>query len=504
MFWNTISVLITSIIAFTLTPYVTRNIGIEATGFISLSNTIVSYIDIIVIALNAFASRNIAIAYHNGNHEEVEIYYSSVLIANAFLSCVINLLCIFMVINIQSLLNVSDYLLNDVQILLYIMIVNYTINIFGSIFSISAFITNRSSITYRNKGISSILYAITLFLMIYFNSVHVYYVAIGYLVAAIFSCVSNFYYTKKILPDLKLDIRLFSFRKIRILISSGIWNSISNIGSMLNSGLDLIVSNKMLSTVVMGQISISKQLSSIMTTFTGIIVNSFQPKQLERYAKGDIKGLVKYLKLSINLSSILTITLFAVFFVLGKSFLSLWIPGQDIDYIYKLCIIVIFGDIVVATVRPLYYVFTLTDKLRITCVFTVASGIINFISMILLLSFSNLGGYAVVGTTCVLNFITNLVLTPYLAGKFLKLRKNPFFRILAKHLFVCFIITIILSVINSYFVITSWFGLVVSGGINGLFCIAFSALLMISGNNQKEIINHFLHKGEKCNERKKL
>ena len=492
MLWNTIAVIISAVISFTLTPYVTKHLGIEATGFISLSNTIVSYIDIIAIALNAFASRNIALAYHNGNDEEVNIYYNSVIIANIILSLVVNITCMFMTINLQHILNISDFLVTDVKILFLLMILNYTVNIFGSIFSIAAFITNKSSITYRNKGISSILYAATLVTLIYFKSIHVYYVSIGYLIAAIYNLITNFYYTKKLLPKWKFDITLFSFSKIKKLISSGIWNSVSNIGTMLNTGLDLLVTNKMLSGIIMGQISISKQLSTIMTTFTTIIVNSFQPKQLERYAKGDINGLVGYLKMSVKLSSVLTITIFACFFILGKSFLGLWIPGQDINYIYHICIIVIFGDIVVATVRPLYYVFTLTDNLRITCFFTVASGVLNFISMVLLISYTDMGGYAVVMTTCVLNFITNLIITPYLASKFLKLEKNPFFTLLIKHVIVCFFVTFVLFAFNSFFVVGSWMTFLISGAINASFCVIFSALLMTTKSEKKEIRNRIV------------
>lgn len=492
MIWNTLAVIISAIISFTLTPYVTKHLGIEATGFISLSNTIVSYIDIIAIALNAFASRNIALAYHHGNDEDVNVYYNSVIIANIVLSLVVNIVCVFMTINLQHILNISDFLVTDVKILFLLMILNYTINIFGSIFSIAAFITNKSSITYRNKGISSILYAATLITLIYFKSIHVYYVSIGYLIAAIYNLLTNFYYTKKLLPKWKFDITLFSFSKIKKLISSGIWNSVNNIGTMLNTGLDLLVTNKMLSGVIMGQISISKQLSTIMTTFTGIIVNSFQPKQLERYAKGDIKGLVRYLKVSIKFSSVMTNTLFVCFFSLGKSFLELWIPGQNVIYIYNLCIIVIFGDIVVATVRPLYYVFTLTDNLRITCFFTIMSGLFNFISMIFLISYTSLGGYAVVGTTCVLNFITNLIITPYFAGKFLKLKKNPFYIILFKHLITCLFLTFIIYTFNSFYSINSWIAFIFSGIINAAICIIISILSITTKNEKKAILRRLI------------
>lgn len=492
MIWNTISVLITSVISFTLTPYVTKHIGIEATGFITLANTVVGYIDIIVIALNAFAIRNIAIAYHNKNYEEVNQYYSSVLISNVVLITIVNFICFYLVMKLDRVLNISNSLVNDVKILFFIILINYSINVFGNIFTISAFVKNNTSITYRNKGIGSLLYMISLVMLIYFSTIHVYYIAVANMIAALTNLILNYYSTKKLMPNLKINIHKFSIEKIKTLISSGIWNSINNIGVLLNSGLDLLVTNKMLSVIIMGQISVSKQLSSIMTTVTGIIVNSFQPKQLEKYAKGDIKGLVIYLKSSIKLSSVLTITIFSCFFVLGRDFLNLWIPNQNIEYIYNLCVIVIFGDIVVAAVRPLYYVFTLTDNLKITCFFTIVSGILNFISMILLIVLTDFGGYAVVGTTCILNFITNLIITPYLASHFLKLKNNTFYPILIKHVLICFSVTFVLYLANTNFIVDSWIKLLISGSINAVIVLLTTGMLITTKKEKKLLIKKII------------
>ena len=65
--WAVLAILVKYAINFLTTPYVTNNIGVEAYGFVSLANTFTSYIDLISIALNSFASRYIAIAYHQND-----------------------------------------------------------------------------------------------------------------------------------------------------------------------------------------------------------------------------------------------------------------------------------------------------------------------------------------------------------------------------------------------------------------------------------------------------
>ena len=46
---------------------------------------------------------------------------------------------------------------------------------------------------------------------------------------------------------------------VKKLVLSGIWNSINSVGNLLNSGLDLWISNLMLSALEMGNLSIVKQ-----------------------------------------------------------------------------------------------------------------------------------------------------------------------------------------------------------------------------------------------------
>ena len=84
--WAVIAVLINTIINFTIVPYVTERIGTEAYGFVSLVNTFVTYIDVVTVALNAFASRFVAIEFHKCNIEKAKEYYSSVFFANVIIA----------------------------------------------------------------------------------------------------------------------------------------------------------------------------------------------------------------------------------------------------------------------------------------------------------------------------------------------------------------------------------------------------------------------------------
>lgn len=85
MFWALFSLLINTLMNFLITPYVTNNIGVEAYGFVALANTFISYVDVISVSLNAYAGRFISVAYHKGQKEEANRYFSSTIVADAVL-----------------------------------------------------------------------------------------------------------------------------------------------------------------------------------------------------------------------------------------------------------------------------------------------------------------------------------------------------------------------------------------------------------------------------------
>ena len=124
MIWSMVAVAVNYAITFFMTSYVTNTAGAEAFGFVTLSNTLTSYIDVISIALNAFACRYISIAFHKGNIEEANKYFNSVIIADTVLSIFIIAIGTPTILNLEHILNISRELVVDVKILfvLYIFV----------------------------------------------------------------------------------------------------------------------------------------------------------------------------------------------------------------------------------------------------------------------------------------------------------------------------------------------------------------------------------------------
>lgn len=469
--WAVIAVLINTIISFTIVPYVTERIGTEAYGFVSLTNIFVTYVDVITVALNAFASRFVAIEYHRNNIDKAKKYYSSVFFSNIILVLILFVAALLAVPKLNFLINIPTELVLDVKILFAIVVIRYSVVLLRTVFEINCFITNRLDIIEKNRAFSYFLQAVVLLLTCGYLTPRVWFIGLATLLAALSMLMVQLYYSKKLANGLRISYLDFEWNSVREVLSAGIWNSINNLGNILNSGLDLLIANNMLTSLIMGMVSISKTVGSLCYTVVSAISNSFKPKQLQRYSIGDTEALVEEFKKSMRITGLVCAVLIAGFYSCGYDFLRLWLPSQNHFLIFRLTMIVLISDVMIGVVNPLYYVFTLTQKLVVPCVITILMGITNVVSMFLLIKFTSYGMYAVVLTTMVINFV-HFFDTPLYSSYCLKISWKTFYPTILRHLFNCAILTGVLSLINRFLpTINSWRGLIIKIGLFSLIAI---------------------------------
>lgn len=430
--WSMIAVLINILIQFLVTPYVTEQIGIEAYGFVSLATTFTSYIDIISIGLNAMAGRFISIAYHQGKKEKANIYYSSTIMADFFLSLTILVFCSIGILRLETLIKIPVDLRGDVKLLFFFALLKYLFTVMQTAFNTATFLVNRLDLAEKARGISYLIQGGSLLLLCLVCPPNVWYVGFAYTISALFLFVCNLVFSKTLTKELTFQRKFCSFVAIKTILASGVWNSINNLGNVLNSGLDLLITNLLLSATVLGQISVAKSLATAFSTFSFKICDGFRPKQLELYARGETKSLVESLKEAMLLNGAFCNLVVTVYAFAGKDFLRLWIPNQNIDFIFQLGLLTVLSDVAIGVVTPLYYVPTLTNHLRFPCFVTIGMGVANVGSMIVLICFTHLGGYAVVLTTLVLNLVHYLD-SPLYAAYTLRLPYRTFYGPILRH-----------------------------------------------------------------------
>lgn len=130
-------------ITFSLTSYIVSNIGGEAYGFIGLCNNIINYATLVTVALNSVAGRFITIEVHRDNMKKANEYYTSTLVANLALSCILLLIFAVVTLHLNNILNIPYELLSDIKSLFMLSAINLIVSILTTVFTVSTFITNK-------------------------------------------------------------------------------------------------------------------------------------------------------------------------------------------------------------------------------------------------------------------------------------------------------------------------------------------------------------------------
>ena len=102
-----IATILSFLISFILTPYITNKLGVEAYGFVTLAKNFTQYATIITIALNSYAARYITVSYHNNDMEKAQEYISSVYYGDMAISAVIMIVAGGFILFLDRILNIS-------------------------------------------------------------------------------------------------------------------------------------------------------------------------------------------------------------------------------------------------------------------------------------------------------------------------------------------------------------------------------------------------------------
>lgn len=476
-------------INFFLTSYITEKFGTAEYGFISLAKTIASYVVIITAALDSYAARYISVEYHKNNKKMANIYFNSVFFADAFIGSIIVALSVAFAGAINLFLRVPEYIITDVRLLFICVFFNLFISLLSTAFQASVIIKDKLRESSFFKVISYLTEAITLILLFNIMTPRLYFVGIGMICATLVVLASSCCLTKKYTPELYINHKLFKLGVVKKLVIQGIWNSLNSFGNMLNSGLDLVVTDVMLGSIAMGQISIVKTMTSVFACLYQIVTQPFQPTLIKDYVDNDKDKLLYDLKLSMKITGFVSNIAFAGIVGFGLQYYKLWIPNQDCNLLYRLTIIATATSILEGAVSPLYYIYTLTVKNKIPCIITIIGGVINVFGMYVLIPRFEQGIYIVFFTTAIVMLTINGITNPIYMSKCLNISWFSFYPVIIRHLISGGLMTVAIKFIAAKVYVDSWISLILGAMLSSLIGGVIHIIVMLDKNDIKKLKN---------------
>jgi len=450
-------------IGFFLTPYIIKTVGSTAYGFVGLANNFVSYVQILTIALNSMAGRFIAISYYKDKMEDVKKYYTSVLFANLFIALVLSVPITLVLIYLDRLVNVPMELLSDVRVLWALLFGTMLISIIGSIFNNAAYVKNRLELVSLRTIESNIIKAALLIGTFSLLYPRIWYVGLASLICALYVICINVYYTKKLMPFVEIKRKYFDFAKIKELVVSGVWNSISQLGSILSTGLDLLITNLFVGAGPMGIVSVSKTIPTYVQSLFITVSSVFAPQLTISYAQDDADDIKKQLATAMKIMGLFASIPIAIIASYGEDFYRLWTPTQKSKVLMLLTCAAVLEYPVSLLVYPLENVFATTNKVKISSLTTICCSLCSCATVFLLVPRvdSELEKMlVVVGVSCFYNLVKNTVLIPQFCARILKIEARFFYQIIGKSVISTIVLVVISLFFKSQYSAGTWMGLV--------------------------------------------
>lgn len=447
------------IISFYISPQIVGQIGASAYGFIGLANDFVSYVAIIATVFNSVAARFIAEAFFKKDYDTANYFFNSLIVVNITISTVLSIISIVFVYNIDMILNVPKDLLSDVKLTFLLIFLSYIVSLLTLVFTTSTFVTNRTDI----QGIRNILQYIIRFILIIiflnFFAIRIYWVALAILLSNAAVAILNIRLTKKLTPELVVDLKRYKKEYVIILAKAGCWMSLTSISTILLRGLDLTIANLFIGDYEMGLLSIARTIPNNITSIINTIAPLFTPMFLVWFTKGEINHLVQSVKESINNMALILFVPITGIIVYSSDFYSLWqksLNSNEIATITILSSLTVIQAYFNATTSTMAQISVVVNKLKIPVIVTLLCGVISLVVEILMIKVFNMGLLSIVVSTTVVIIIRYIFFNSIYAAKCLSVSPKEFLVTTLRTWILIPVLLIVMIFIKETIPISSW------------------------------------------------
>lgn len=422
---NALYFLLSSLIGLFLVPFYINSIGVASYAIIPLVTSLTSYVNLIVQSLNTSASRYLTIDLQRREFKKANITFNTTL----FGVLGIILLMLPLVLGISyyapSFFEIPENQNEATRILFIGVISAFLVQALSSNFGVSLFAYNRLDLQNLINVINILIQVgLTIFLFNLFSP-SLIYIGIAYLIGATAASVATIYFSHKINPYLKVNIRDFQKSKVKEITEMGSWVIINQIGTLLFIQIDLIVVTKLFGTLVAGEYSIVLTWSILLRSIAGMLVGVLTPVVLTYYAKDRIDEMVNLSKSAVKLTGYTMALPIGYICGFAPQLLSLWI-GPEYAKLSPLVLLMLSHLIINLPVMPLFAINVAYNKVRVPGVVTLLMGIGNLLLALMLPLLIGWSYYGVATAGAIMLTLKNACFIPWYATKVLGVSKTEF------------------------------------------------------------------------------
>jgi membrane protein EpsK len=401
---NVTYVALNAIIMIWYTPFLLRHLGPAAYGMIPLTQSVIMYVSIVSASLNVSVVRQLAIDLNGGSIQQANQTFNTAL-AISLIACGVLLVpsgiaayCFPLLFDLPSGMGL------EVQFLFLSVVATVLFGIIGANFSVSSTVHSRFDLQNLVRAVVLLSRTAVVIVCFTFWPASLWHVSAALILAAAINLVGDILIWRRMTPQLNLDRRAIDAGRYRKLVSFSGWSSVNQIGTLLLIQVDIIVVNIMFGAEATGQYGSVMLFATLITTMTMTISGVLSPAIIMRSAQDDIEGVRRIAVRAVKFLCIGLAVPVGLLCGFGRPILSLWL-GPEFAELDVLLILLVGHLSINLAARPLVYIITAYDKVRVEALFTVGLGLL---SVVLSVAVSKWGLWGVLGVALTVGALRSL------------------------------------------------------------------------------------------------
>lgn len=473
-----------------LVPFFIDSLGVASYALVPLATSITSYVNLVVQSLNTSVSRYLTIDLQKQEFKKANITFNTALFGTLGI-ILLMLPCVILISYYSPLffeIPISQE--NGARILFLGVIGSFLLRAWGSNFGVSLFAYNRLDLQNLVNAVNILVQTGLIVILFKLYSPNLIYIGLAYLMGAVAAFILTIVFSRRINPNLKVNIKDFRRSKVNEITQMGGWVIINQIGSLLFLQIDLIVVNKLFGTVAGGEYSVVLTWSMMLRTIAGMLVGVLTPVTLTYYAKGRINELISVSKSTVKLTGLAMALPIGYICGFAPQLLSLWV-GPEFAKLSLLMVLMLSHLVINLPVMPLFAINVAYNKVKIPGIVTFIMGIGNFLLAVLIPYLTGWNYYGVALAGAIMLTLKNAFFTPWYATKVLCIPRNIFLNSMLPGIFAMVITAGVSLLIFNY--------LQISGIISLLICGIFLTAIYLSvvwefglKDLEKQIVGSFI------------
>ena len=288
LYTNIIALLSNILVGIYYTPYLVNSLGLAAYGVLPLALIINQYIGVATQTLTHAYTRFYSVALQKGDYIEASKDISTSLVVVLLISLILVPIGIGIVFNVELLFQIPSSLLDSSRLLFGYTLISFVVSLISSLLNVTLYATNRLDLMNVLKIVRALFKLLFVILAFEIFTKDISYVGLANLLTESIIMVASIFLFFRFKPsEVKISIGMFDRVVLFSILGMSIWVLVQLCGDTLLYRTDNLIVNHYWGTEASGALGAISEIGGYVSVVVSVIGSLFGPLILASFAKGE-------------------------------------------------------------------------------------------------------------------------------------------------------------------------------------------------------------------------